>query len=1276
MVLKWRRSLSIIAVIIAFFFVACGEEDPEENDPPSNQTPDGMCEDDSDCDEDTPHCYGQTCFATPETECEDNDECPSEVPFCVPAETGRICFNQCVTHNECDGATPLCQDGECVEDPDQEGECSDDQDCVGDNYCHEATCVSRDHICLLKNCGGQRGVCDPSAGVNGDCVNADACSSLLECVDGYRCLGNACVPEEDACAECDHIDHCVIDDPSSNDVECIDESVVCEPGLRECDGDTLLLCNEAGDTLQPVQCELGCNEETTECVAPQGESCTNPFDVESGDSIELSWGDFINKYEFEDENHECVTPANEPRTAGPDVTFGLELEPGEVGVVELVTAIDYAVLYLLDDCNEEISQCQQPDGHQVESIAGETVRSLWIENTGSETDTFYIVADTGPGSVGNTARADITISEQVCSPSEQVCSGGELGMCSTYGTHYSTDPERECTHGCLSEDPNDALCQPEDHSQCSDAVQYDGEQAESFSGEIIDFHTDQVLEANADCGSGASIGGGQSGTFEGPSAYFQVELEQSERLTATLSSQFEAGMWITTECDDTSSCQAAVNQSDELEQLEFTAGQDGVRATVVVQAVDADVPNGEFLLDLAIDQPLCDGHDVGDILGCIDDDFIHYCVDSDYPERHDCDGACDDGQCVDPTGSICIDTIPIADGETYENGSFASVNDDLRPQSCGGDSIVNPNGPDTIFEIEVEEDEQLISVDLDSPSGNAGFYLLDECPVGEENVSDQCIDSQFDAHDGMFYIPDAGTYFLVVDSSNRHDEAEFSVTVNLSPGACVPDSTRCAGGNVQRCMEFEDPALGIDYQIEQFCAIGCAEEADDHVCVGPDEEDLNNRCGPDDSFQISSPGKLIDNFDRFEQEENLGEDECFEDGTEGPDAFYEITLDPLEGFSVHATANIDGTGTNELGLYVADQCMTESGAICEAATSFGGSDTIEGSLEFFSADGGTYTLGLAGLTDFDSGEFTLEFEFFGGECNPNDTFTCDGDTAEQCTDLGDEILVDCAYGCHEGECLDKKGDFCSRPFDIEDDGDVDGDGVITFEHSANIGEFSDAYNPYDAQTQTSCTGYYGDGPDAVYFFDGWAGDEVELSLDSEFDGAIWLTTDCDDDAAQCVAGADDTFGAGEEALSHSVQFEATYFVIVDAVQSGAIGDYDFTASIDPGPRTGDPVMVVDDDDIVWELEVNESASTQLEIANDGESELEFEITEHDGGEIDELDIDPMSGTVPGDDSVDVDISVTCPSLQGTYPTTISITAGHPSHGSAEIDLVLECTPED
>lgn len=1129
---------------------------------------DNICSNDDDCHEDTPLCHGdpsQLDHAEEPVcvECRSDGDCEDDnAPYCV--QGGCYETNACANDDDCHGDTPYCDQDEAL-CTDTISECDDHDDCSGATpYCHnEQICVSEEFICTAQDCAGRGGVCDPEAGVDGDCVNADPCDIQSDCLDDHFCIDGACELQDEVC-DCNPEEACVYNQVEEQ-VECVIEEI-CEPDAQRCDEEDENLmwrCNPAGTEEIPVPCGEGCEEGDEEgeafCPDPEGQSCTNGFkpnDDGEPRHFDILWGDHTNSYSV-DASSGCVSEEHELRTTGADLTFELELEPDEVGVVEMVTALDYATMYVMDECptGAEIDSCVEPDGHFIdEDHPDGQLETLFMDNDTDQTQTYYVVTDTGTGAATQEAEITFVVSEQICSPGDDVCDDGELGECSTFGTHFQTDSQRACTDGCYDDDdPTVALCEPKGHSSCPDAEYFDGSQAQNFDGEIIDFHHDVTI-GTGDCAESS----GQSTTLQGPSAYYEVDLDEGERLNANLYSEFDAGVWFATACGD-DDCERLVYDSDSTQVSRYVAPEPQT-VYVAVQAVDADVPHGHFTLDLSIDPPECMGEEEGHVLGC-DGDDLRYCDGSDFPSRYTCDGPCDEdtNTCEDPTGNTCLDPVELTLGDDH-SGSFTAVDDELTPLACTEvvDDFDDPLGPDKVFHLDLD-DNQLLDIDLDTISAYAGYYLLDDCPVATQDVADQCLYGSVPGEDGEYFIEDGGDYYIVVDSSNRFDPADFTLNVDATDATCMPDSIRCAGDDIEQCSDDGD-----SYELVTPCAISCDE--DDIVCTAPD--DVNDRCGSDDTYFIDGPGQIVDNFDRFSQQENLiPADECFDDGTDGVDAFYEFDLDPEEVVLVDASFTVDGDDSEEVGIYLSDGCPTD-GDECLESDSASGSTTLDTSLGYLSEDGGTYTVGIAGISDVDSGEFSISFDFYDAECTPGEDDQCiDDDTAAECTSLGKEIESSCAYGCEDGSCLDKKGDTCDRPWVLEEEGSDDGD-EITMSVDGNIGAFSDTFNPY-SDGESCINNAEGEGPDAVVEIEAEDGDELFAELDSTYDGALWLATSCGDADDNCVDGAYENFGPGVETLEYTFSDDGTYFLVADSVPLGSTGSFDLDVTLTYGDDNGD-----------------------------------------------------------------------------------------------------------
>jgi hypothetical protein len=129
------------------------------------------------------------------------------------------------------------------------------------------------------------------------------------------------------------------------------------------------------------------------------------------------------------------------------------------------------------------------------------------------------------------------------------------------------------------------------------------------------------------------------------------------------------------------------------------------------------------------------------------------------------------------------------------------------------------------------------------------------------------------------------------------------------------------------------------------------------------------------------------------------------------------------------------------------------------------------------------------------------------------------------------------------------GDTCDFPVVLLWGQDWSYDGDLTL--------FADDYDP--AVPGPSCTGYPAPGRDMVFAMSLNCIMGLELSMQPDnFDGAIYIVTDCYDIAGSCVAASDHGGIGATESLSLAPTGYQTYYIVVDARDPGTGGPFALT----------------------------------------------------------------------------------------------------------------------
>lgn len=95
-----------------------------------------------------------------------------------------------------------------------------------------------------------------------------------------------------------------------------------------------------------------------------------------------------------------------------------------------------------------------------------------------------------------------------------------------------------------------------------------------------------------------------------------------------------------------------------------------------------------------------------------------------------------------------------------------------------------------------------------------------------------------------------------------------------------------------------------------------------------------------------------------------------------------------------------------------------------------------------------------------------------------------------------------------------------------------------------------------------CTGGNTQGPDMPFAVHLEAGQTLRAVLLAAWDGGLYLVRDCEDVAASCVAGVDQTVGGIEETLVWTADEPGDYYLIVDAYSRQSSGPFRLTVAVD------------------------------------------------------------------------------------------------------------------
>jgi hypothetical protein len=399
--------------------------------------------------------------------CSAADPCVGEQRAC-DTSTG-VCV-ECVADQDCAGGQ------RCVTARNRcESFCSSDADCGGGQSCNPVSgaCESLECVGDLDCAGGEvcvdgqcesiePGVCDPGetrcAGNSVETCRADGSGfravdcgeeTCQETGDGAACVAGGCTPNDVGCIDETTAYLCGADGTTLDEFECGEGRIcdagvcrgqVCTAGDRICDGDSLVVCNEAGSAEVVVPCddtpacldeELGCTcfDEACEprvCV-PGSRSCAGTGYRECTPD-----GLAFRSVVACGEGTECVAGQCIARTCATDGascqgTVLVTCEAGDTSAVDCATTSRFCREDLFGAacasrvCEPNTSRCGsgQAAVFRCNSDGGEEVRTAC-----------------GAGQVCSSG-ACVT---RVCSPGSSECRGTDVFTCNETGSGYeSTD---------------------------------------------------------------------------------------------------------------------------------------------------------------------------------------------------------------------------------------------------------------------------------------------------------------------------------------------------------------------------------------------------------------------------------------------------------------------------------------------------------------------------------------------------------------------------------------------------------------------------------------------------------------------------------------------------------------------------------------------------------------------------------------------------------------------------------------------------------------------
>lgn len=275
------------------------------------------------------------------------------------------------------------------------------------------------------------------AGPDGDPVDAQdaaGCTEHADCRGGEVCRGGACVPVEGG---------------------------VCEPGARRCEGDALVVCDETGSRETRVECDTTaeCSGAGPGCACEEG-ACV-PRACRPG--VRSCEGDSVVECDATGSVTRTVQTCGDDEVCRGGACVDGSCEPGTsscAGEVRLACSAETGEL-TETDCAASSSYCRTFDETSAGCVAWECLPGT---TSCDRTGTVRVVCDArGTSSelipcAGDEFCAAGSCSPRVCTPGERICTGGDVHVCASNGSGYALQTDcgtASCVEGtCVGEVPS------------------------------------------------------------------------------------------------------------------------------------------------------------------------------------------------------------------------------------------------------------------------------------------------------------------------------------------------------------------------------------------------------------------------------------------------------------------------------------------------------------------------------------------------------------------------------------------------------------------------------------------------------------------------------------------------------------------------------------------------------------------------------------------------------------------------------------------------------
>lgn len=389
---------------------------------------------------------------------------------------------------------------------------------------------------------------------------------------------------------------------------------------------------------------------------------------------------------------------------------------------------------------------------------------------------------------------------------------------------------------------------------------------------------------------------------------------------------------------------------------------------------------------------------------------------------------------------------------------------------------------------------------------------------------------------------DAGRYFVVVQGNTAATGGEYKIDFKLGDVVCHPGEAVCSGADTSRVCRSD----GTGFE-NIACEMGC--ESSRGLCT----REPGDACYSAIDASAGYDGEIDWLF--YQNDVDPGADSCLPNNdtsraTAGADVAYVVNLPA--GHSVQARLR---SPISYNSLYLVTDCGQAADS-CLAGSNTQVMDGVDEYLDVLvyhntsSQRQRVYVIADSGPSLI-TAQAKIDIRVGAPSCEPGSS-VCGALGREVCGPAGIEFELTrpCPFGCDNADasCAPVENNTCKGAVDILAWG-----GTFT----GMIDDYLDNYNP----GFNGCTGRAAPGRDAVFVLDAREGDIITARVDAQFDASLWLTTNCSQAAATCIAGADRYDTDRSESLEFIAPYSGKFYLVVDGGVTTNRGQFTLTVDV-------------------------------------------------------------------------------------------------------------------